>query len=87
VWRINIYDILSLLGLERELSMKTRIKELRARYDLTQEDLAKKIGVRRETILFIEKGKYNPSLKLAHDIAKTLQTTIDELFLFEDDER
>jgi len=66
--------------------MKTRIKELRARYDLTQEALAKKIGVRRETILFIEKGKYNPSLKLAHDIAKALQTTIDNLFLFEDDE-
>ena len=64
--------------------MRTRIKELRARYDLTQEDLAKKIGVRRETILFIEKGKYNPSLNLAHDIAKALQTTIDELFLFED---
>ncbi|UCB57863.1 MAG: helix-turn-helix transcriptional regulator [Thermoplasmatales archaeon] len=66
--------------------MKTRIKELRARYDLTQEDLAKKIGVRRETILFIEKGKYNPSLKLAHDIAKALQTTIVDLFMFEDDE-
>ena len=67
--------------------MKTRIKELRARYDLTQEDLAKKIGVRRETILFIEKGKYNPTLKLAHDIAKALQTTIDDLFMFEDKER
>ena len=65
--------------------MKTRIKELRARYDLTQEDLAKKIGVRRETILFIEKGKYNPSLKLAHNIAKALQTTIDDLFMFEED--
>ena len=69
----------------RGVKMKTRIKELRARYDLTQEDLAKKIGVRRETILFIEKGKYNPSLKLAHDVAKALQTTIDELFIFEDD--
>ena len=67
--------------------MKTRIKELRARYNLTQEDLAKKIGVRRETILFIEKGKYNPSLKLAHDIAKTLQTTIDDLFIFEEEEQ
>jgi putative transcriptional regulator len=67
--------------------MKTRIKELRARYDLTQEDLAKKIGVRRETILFIEKGKYNPSLKLAHDIAKALRTTIDDLFIFEEDEK
>lgn len=65
--------------------MKTRIKELRARYDLTQEDLAKEIGVRRETILFIEKGKYNPSLKLAHDIAKALQTTIDDLFIFEEE--
>jgi putative transcriptional regulator len=64
--------------------VKTKIKELRARYNLTQEDLAKKIGVRRETILFIEKGEYNPSLKLAHDIAKALQTTIDELFIFDD---
>jgi putative transcriptional regulator len=65
-------------------TVKTRIKELRARYDLTQEDLARKVGVRRETILFIEKGNYNPSLKLAHDIAKALQTTIDDLFIFED---
>jgi putative transcriptional regulator len=65
--------------------MRTRIKELRARYDLTQEDLARKVGVRRETILFMEKGKYNPSLKLAHDVAKALKTTIDELFIFEDE--
>jgi len=65
-------------------TMRTGIKELRARYDLTQEELAKKVGVRRETILFIEKGNYNPSLKLAHDIAKALQTTIDDLFIFED---
>jgi DNA-binding XRE family transcriptional regulator len=64
--------------------MKTRIKELRARYDLTQEELARKVGVRRETILFIEKGKYNPSLKLAYDIAKELKTTIDELFIFDE---
>ena len=64
--------------------MKTRIKELRARYDYTQEDLAKKVGVRRETIHFIEKGNYNPSLKLAHKIASTLKTTIDELFIFDD---
>lgn len=64
--------------------MKTRIKEFRARFDLTQEELAKKVGVRRETIVFLEKGKYNPSLKLAHDIAETLQATIDELFTFDD---
>ena len=64
--------------------MKTRIKEFRARYDFTQEDLAKKVGVRRETIVFLEKGKYNPSLRLAHDIARILKTRIDELFIFED---
>jgi putative transcriptional regulator len=64
--------------------MKNRIKELRARYNLTQDDLARKVGVRRETILFLEKGKYNPSLRLAHDIAVALGTTIDELFEFED---
>jgi len=62
--------------------MKTRIKELRARYNLTQAELAKKVGVRRETIVFLEKEKYNPSLKLAHKIAKVLKTTIDELFIF-----
>lgn len=64
--------------------MKTKIKELRARHNLTQDDLAKKVGVRRETILFIEKGDYNPSIKLAHDIAKALNTTLDDLFIFED---
>ena len=69
------------------MSFRTRMKELRARYDLTQEDLARKVGVRRETILYLEKGKYNPSLKLAHDVAKVLKTTIDELFIFDDEEK
>ena len=64
--------------------MKTRIKEFRARYDLTQEELAKRVGVRREIILFLEKGKYNPSLKLAQDIAKVLKSSIDEVFIFEE---
>lgn len=64
--------------------MKTRIKEFRARHDLTQEALANLVGVRRETIVFLEKGKYNPSLKLAYRIARSLETTIDELFIFDD---
>jgi len=64
--------------------MKTRIKELRARHDLTQEDLARIVGVRRETIVFLEKGKYNPSLKLAHDVAKALKTSIEDLFIFDE---
>ncbi len=63
--------------------MRTRIKEFRARLGLTQEDLARKVGVRRETILYMEKGEYNPSLQLAHDAAAALGTTIDELFLFD----
>jgi putative transcriptional regulator len=67
------------------MTFKTRIKELRARYDLTQDDLARKVGVRRETILYLEKGKYNPSLMLAHQIAKTLKTIIDDLFIFEEE--
>ncbi len=67
------------------MKFKTRIKELRARYDLTQDDLAKSVGVRRETILYLEKGKYNPSLMLAHQIAQTLKTKIDDLFVFEDE--
>lgn len=64
--------------------MKTRIKELWARYDLTQNKLAERVGVRRETIVFLEKGKYNPSLKLAYDVAKVLKSKIEEVFIFED---
>ena len=65
--------------------MRTRIKEFRAKHDLTQADLALKVGVRRETIVFLEKGKYNPSLKLAHDVAVALKSTIEELFLWDDE--
>jgi putative transcriptional regulator len=66
--------------------MKTRIKEYRVKLNLTQKQLAKKVGVRRETIVFLEQGKYNPSLKLAYLISKILQTTIDTLFIFEKDD-
>ena len=63
--------------------MKTRIKEFRIGLNLTQEELAGLVGVRRETIVFLERGKYNPSLKLAHDVARALKSSIDELFIFE----
>ena len=66
--------------------MKTRIKELRAKFNLTQDDLANKIKVRRETILFIENGKYNPSLKLAKKIANAFNEKIDDVFIFEQEE-
>lgn len=65
--------------------MKNRIRELRERSGMTQADLAAAAGVRRETIVFLEKGTYNPSLKLAHDVAKVLGSSIDELFIFDDD--
>ncbi|MBN1862525.1 MAG: helix-turn-helix transcriptional regulator [Dehalococcoidales bacterium] len=64
--------------------MKTKIREYRTRLNLTQEKLAEMVGVRRETIIFLEQGKYNPSLKLAHNVAKVLKATIDELFIFDD---
>lgn len=64
--------------------LKTKIKAYRARLNLTQEDLAKQVHVRRETIIHLEKGKYNPSLKLAYDIAQALNGTIDEIFYYED---
>jgi DNA-binding XRE family transcriptional regulator len=64
------------------MKMITKIKEYRAKNGLTQGDLANLVGVRRETIVHLENGRYNPSLKLAHDIAVALKTTIDELFSF-----
>ena len=63
--------------------MKTRIKEYRAKHNLTQEKLAEIVGVRRETIIFLEKGKYNPSLRLAHNISRALRASIDEIFIFD----
>lgn len=63
--------------------MNNRIKEFRARFNLTQDELARKVGVRRETIVFLEKNKYNPSLRLAYDLAKVFSVTIEELFIFE----
>lgn len=64
--------------------MRTRIKELRARHSLTQQQLADMVSVRRETILFIESGKYNPSLKLAYQIATALDSSIEKVFLFDE---
>jgi len=65
--------------------MKTRIKQLREKHGLTQEALAVKVNVTRQTILFLEKGKYNPSLRLAHKIARVFGSTIEEVFSFEDE--
>ena len=63
--------------------MNNRIKEFRAKHNLTQLDLAKKVGVRRETIVFLEKGRYNPSLQLAYEISRLFDVAIEELFIFD----
>lgn len=68
------------------MKIKTRIKELRARYDLTQDELAEAVGVTRQTMLYLEKGKYNPSLLLAHKVAKALHSTVEEVFIIEETE-
>ncbi|PIR93071.1 transcriptional regulator [Candidatus Falkowbacteria bacterium CG10_big_fil_rev_8_21_14_0_10_43_10] len=64
--------------------MKNHIKDFRQKLNMTQEELARLANVRRETIVFLEQGKYNPSLGLAYTVAKTLKTSIEKLFVFED---
>ena len=66
------------------MALSTKLKEYREAKGLKQADLAELVGVRRETIVNLEKGKYNPSLKLAMDIAKEFHTTVEELFFFDD---
>jgi len=65
--------------------MKNRMKEYRARLSLTQEKLAEIVGVRRETIIYLEKGNYNPSLKLAYTIARALEASIEDIFILDDE--
>lgn len=67
-------------------TMKTKIKEYRAKFDMKQDALAELVDVRRETIIRIEKGQYNPSLKVAMDIAKVFGVPVEELFSFEEEE-
>ncbi len=64
--------------------LKTRLKEYRSKHNIKQDELAEQVGVRRETIIRLEKGLYNPSLKLAMDIAKVFGTTVEELFSFDE---
>ena len=66
------------------MALSTKLKEYREAKGLKQADLAELVGVRRETIVNLEKGKYNPSLKLAMDIAKVFHTTVEELFFIDD---
>jgi DNA-binding XRE family transcriptional regulator len=62
---------------------KCRLKKYRLLKNLTQEQLAEKVGVRRETIMRLEKAQYNPSLKLAIDISRIVEAPIEEIFIFD----
>ena len=64
--------------------MDNLVKELRGEAGLRQEDLARQVGVSRQTIISIENGRYNPSLELAWKLSRTLGTTIEELFRFQE---
>lgn len=63
--------------------METNIKKLRQEQGITQAELARLAGVRRETIVFLEQGKYNPSLKLAFVIARVFNKRIEDIFIFD----
>lgn len=63
--------------------METRLRVFRAMKDITQEELAKAIGVTRQTIIAIEKGNYNPSLELAFKIAEYFEVSIEDIFIYE----
>jgi putative transcriptional regulator len=67
--------------------MKNRVKELRAKYNFTQEELAENVNVTRQTIVALEKGSYIPSLLLAMNIARTFKLPIEEIFFMEGDEQ
>jgi putative transcriptional regulator len=64
--------------------LKNHIKLYRVQAELTQEELASIVGVRRETILYLEKNRYTPSLKLAMKIANTFKVSVEDVFYFED---
>lgn len=67
--------------------MKNRIEEIRKEKGIRQEDFAKALGVSRQTISSLETGRYNPSILLAYKIARYFELTIEDVFLFEEDER
>ncbi|MFC1965584.1 helix-turn-helix transcriptional regulator [Chloroflexota bacterium] len=67
--------------------MKNKLKVYRAMHDLTQEALAEKLGVTRQTIISIEKGKYDPSLELTFKIARLLKVNIEDVFIYEENRK
>lgn len=65
--------------------MENRIKELRKQNKITQDELAQAVGVTRQTVISLENGRYNASLQLAYKIARRFGTSIEDIFIFEED--
>ena len=65
--------------------MEIRLKDYRKGYTITQDELAKAVGVTRQTIISLENGRYNPTLQLAHKLAKYFGVTIEDIFVFEEE--
>ena len=70
---------------ESDMALKTKVKEYREKAGLKQSELAELVHARRETIVHLENGRYNPSLKLAMDIAKVFHVSVEDLFTFTED--
>jgi putative transcriptional regulator len=86
---LYIYNIMrEIYNIQRGncLLLTTRIKEYRVKFDMNQQTLAEMVNVRRETIGHLERGNYNPSLKLAWDIAKVFHVSIEEIFNYDEEE-
>lgn len=66
--------------------MENKIKEFREKYKYTQEELAKRLGVSRQTIISLENGRYNPSINLAFKISRIFETSIEDIFIYEEDD-
>ncbi len=69
------------------MALITKVKEYRENAGMKQAELAELVNARRETIVHLENGRYNPSLKLAMDIAKVFSVSVEELFEFQEDEK
>ncbi|MET0787358.1 MAG: helix-turn-helix transcriptional regulator [Paenisporosarcina sp.] len=66
--------------------MKNFVKEKRIEFNMTQDDLSEKLDVSRQTIISLEKGRYNPSINLAFKLSKLFNCTIEDIFIYEEDE-
>ena len=83
---VEIYGCeIGLTAKEFDMALKTKVREYREKAGYKQSELAEMVNARRETIVHLENGKYNPSLKLAMDIAKVFHVTVEELFEFTED--